>query len=65
MILVNSCDTPPKQSGNRLISTKSETGFHGFGLKSVAKAIEKYDGDYEWNYDADQQVFTITVMVSS
>lgn len=65
MILGNSCDTPPKQSGNRLISTKSETGFHGFGLKSVAKAIEKYDGDYEWNYDADQQVFTITVMVSS
>ena len=65
MILVNSCDTPPKQSGNRLISTKSETGFHGFGLKSVAKAIEKYDGDYEWDYDADQQVFTITVMVSS
>ena len=65
LILGNSCDTPPKQSGNRLISTKSETGFHGFGLKSVAKAIEKYDGDYEWNYDADQQVFTITVMVSS
>ena len=65
MILCNSCDTPPKQSGNRLISTKSETGFHGFGLKSVAKAIEKYDGDYEWDYDADQQVFTITVMVSS
>lgn len=65
MILVNSCDTPPKQSGNRLISTKSETGFHGFGLKSVAKAIEKYDGDYEWDYDGDQQVFTITVMVSS
>ena len=65
LILGNSCDTPPKQSGNRLISTKSETGFHGFGLKSVAKAIEKYDGDYEWDYDADQQVFTITVMVSS
>lgn len=65
LILVNSCDTPPKQSGNRLISTKSETGFHGFGLKSVAKAIEKYDGDYEWDYDADQQVFTFTVMVSS
>ena len=65
LILGNSCDTPPKQSGNRLISTKSETGFHGFGLKSVAKAIEKYDGDYEWDYDADQQVFTFTVMVSS
>ena len=65
LILANSCDTPPKQSGNRLISTKSESGFHGFGLKSVAKAVKKYDGDYEWDYDADQQVFTFTVMVSS
>ena len=64
IIVSNSCDTPPKQSGNRLISTKSGTGLHGFGLKSVAAAIHKYDGDYEWDYDADKRTFTVTVMVS-
>ena len=64
IIVSNSCDKPPKQSGNRLISTKSGTGLHGFGLKSVAAAIHKYDGDYEWDYDADKRTFTVTVMVS-
>ena len=65
IIVNNSCDTPPKQSGNHLISTKAGTGLHGFGLKSVAKAIQKYDGDYEWDYDADKHLFTFTVMVSA
>lgn len=65
IIVSNSCDTPPKRSGNHLISTKAGIGLHGFGLKSVAKAIKKYDGDYEWDYDADKHLFTFTVMVSA
>ena len=65
IIVSNSCDTPPKQSGNHLISTKAGTGLHGFGLKSVAKAIKKYDGDYEWDYNSDKHLFTFTVMVSA
>lgn len=65
IIVSNSCDTPPKQSGHHLISTKAGIGLHGFGLKSVAKAIKKYDGDYEWDYDSDKHLFTFTVMVSA
>lgn len=65
IIVSNSCDTPPKQSGSHLVSTKAGTGLHGFGLKSVAKSIKKYDGDYEWEYDAERQLFTVTVMVST
>lgn len=61
--IANSCDTPPKQSGNRLLSTKSDTQAHGFGLKSVKKTIQKYQGDYEWNYDVDAKQFTMTVMI--
>lgn len=64
IILTNSCDTPPKQSGNRLLSTKSDTQAHGFGLKSVKKTIQKYQGDYEWSYDVDAKQFTMTVMVA-
>ena len=65
IIVSNSCDTPPKQSGSHLISTKSGTGLHGFGLKSVANAIKRYDGDYEWDYDAEKNMFTVTIMLSS
>lgn len=64
IILTNSCDYPPKQSGNRLLSTKPDTQAHGFGLKSVKKTIEKYQGDFEWNYDMDTKQFTMTVMVA-
>ena len=64
IILSNSCDTPPKQSGSRLISTKPDASLHGFGLKSVAKTIRKYQGDYEWDYDPGKNVFTVTVMIA-
>lgn len=64
IVLSNSCDTPPKQSGSRLISTKTDAGFHGYGLKSAASAIGKYQGDYDWDYDIEQKLFTITVMLS-
>lgn len=64
IIISNSCDTPPKQSGNMLISTKSDTRFHGFGLKSVAKTIRQYQGDYDWEYDIDKKMFTLTVMIA-
>ena len=64
IILSNSCDIPPKQLGNRLISTKSDAGIHGLGLKSVEKAIRKYQGDYEWEYAPENKLFTVTVMVA-
>lgn len=64
IILTNSCDTPPKRIGNRLLSTKPDIQSHGFGLKSVEKTIQKYQGDFEWNYDIGKKQFTITVMVS-
>lgn len=64
IILSNSCDTQPKQSGGRLLSTKSDASLHGFGLKSVAKTISKYQGDFEWSYDAEKHVFTVTVMIA-
>ncbi len=63
VIISNSCDTPPKQSGNRLISTKHDNGMHGFGLKSVKKTICKYQGDFEWCYDEKERSFTVTVML--
>lgn len=64
IIISNSCDTPPKQAGNNLVSTKSDTRFHGFGLKSVAKTIRQYQGDYDWDYNIDKKMFTVTVMIA-
>lgn len=64
IIISNSCDTPPKQSGSNLLSTKPDARFHGYGLKSVAKTIGKYQGDFEWSYDTAKHTFTVTVMIA-
>ena len=63
IVLTNSCDEPPLQKGNRLVSKKHETG-HGFGMKSVEKTLRKYQGDLDWEYDADNRRFTITAMIA-
>ena len=64
LIVTNSCDTAPKSSNNKLITTKTDNKLHGIGLKSVAKTLTKYNGDYDWEYDSENKVFTATVMMS-
>ena len=64
LIVTNSCDTSPKTSNNKLITTKNDKKLHGIGLKSVAKTLAKYNGDYDWEYDNENKVFTATVMLS-
>ena len=63
IILTNSCDVPPRLSEKSLLSTKIDAKNHGFGLKSVAKAVTKYRGDYDWEYDSISNAFTVTVML--
>ena len=63
LIITNSCDTKPKLVNEKLFTTKSDKQFHGVGLKSVAKTLKKYNGDYDWEYDSKNKVFTATVMM--
>ena len=64
IIISNSCDESPKQSGDHLVSTKSDACFHGFGLRSVSKALKKYHGDFLWEYDNTSRTFTVTAMLN-
>lgn len=61
--LENSCDTPPMAQGKTLLSTKENARFHGHGLKNVAKALKKYQGDFYWAYNGEAHTFTVTVMI--
>lgn len=64
IVISNSCDIPPKASGRQLISSKEDKSLHGFGLKSIARTLKKYNGDFEWTYDLPNRTFTVTVMLS-
>ena len=59
----NSCNIAPITEGGKLRSTKNDAAFHGFGLKSVARTLKKYDGDFAWEYDEKNREFIVTVMI--
>ena len=60
--ITNSCDTPPVVNKNVLMSTKGDNGLHGLGMKSVERAVKRYDGMVEWNYFDDTNMFEIVLV---
>ena len=63
LVIANSCDTAPAQSGDKLLTRKKEDALHGTGLKSVKKVCEQYGANYAWEYDSEKQLFTTTVLM--
>ena len=54
----NSCRKNPFNNLDRkLISTKSNSAGHGFGIKSMKRIVKKYNGDMEIYYDEEEKVF--------
>ena len=58
----NGCEAPPVAKQGELITSKTEGGLHGWGLKSVRTAAEKYDGIVETMYE--DHVFRAVVTLS-
>lgn len=63
IVVKNSCDTKPVSKGEVLKTSKDNKRFHGLGIKSVKNVLEKYEGDYNWEYDEESKEFITTVMV--
>ncbi len=64
IIIRNSCDIMPLTHGEKLVTSKPDSKLHGFGLKSVAKTLKKYKGDYSWEYDQTKHEFVVTAMIA-
>lgn len=65
IIISNSCDIQPKFDSTRTpITTKQNKVLHGFGLRSVKKTIQKYDGGFSLEYDKHKKTFIITTMLN-
>lgn len=60
--VVNSCDIVPKHKNNQLLTTKFDTGSHGFGTKIIKKYVKKNNGKYEWSYDDIEHKFHVTIL---
>ena len=58
----NGCKNAPKQAGGKFLTTKDDQSFHGWGLKSVQSAAERYDGTVVTEYE--NNIFKVVVTLS-
>ena len=61
IIIRNSCTTKPIEDKDSLITTKSNKNIHGYGLKSILKALGNYNGELEWMYNDNE--FKIIILI--
>ncbi|MDE5588390.1 MAG: GHKL domain-containing protein [Acetatifactor sp.] len=63
--VINSCRNNPFMKGSHSLDTKkSDKKKHGFGIKSIQKAVVKYHGDIQMYYNEDALTFhTIITLI--
>lgn len=50
-----------RESGETLITTKSDKALHGYGTQIISDIAQKYDGSYSW--EAQENKFVSTVLI--
>ncbi|MDE7422881.1 MAG: GHKL domain-containing protein [Lachnospiraceae bacterium] len=62
--IINTCRVRPVFHKNgKPISQKKNKSKHGFGLKSVERIIDKYNGDIKMYFDDDKMAFHTIIMM--
>lgn len=61
--IINSCDTPPTVKNGKLRTTKQDHDLHGFGIKSIKKTVNKYNGEMQWVYNDSENQFEFTIII--
>lgn len=59
---INSCAEEPLLKKNKMKTTKNDKQLHGFGTKIIAKTVEFYNGNFQFNYNKENKEFSITVL---
>lgn len=64
LTVVNSCRTNPYRPGsNSLITTKANKLNHGYGIKSIRKIVEKYQGELQMYYNDETLTFHTVITI--
>ncbi len=50
-----------RKQGDEIRTLKSDNEAHGFGIKNIIEAVEKYGGSYSINYDDKEFAFSICI----
>lgn len=61
--LSNTCSTAPNIKNGKLITTKKKSAPHGYGIKSIKRIADKYDGDVSFDYETETKTFQIRIIL--
>jgi len=61
----NNADLKPLTVGGKLVTQKNDKHNSGFGVKSILKAVKRYKGNPDWDYDEEKKLFKAIVMFNS
>ena len=56
----NSLETIPVMKEQKFISRKEEKDFHGLGIKSIKRVVERYDGEIHFEFDEEHFCVNLT-----
>ena len=61
--LSNTCSAAPNIKNGKLITTKKKSAPHGYGIKSIKRIADKYDGDVSFDYDDTSSQFIARIIL--
>ena len=59
----NPCRNKPEIVDNGIVSTKHDSGNHGFGLINIKEAVQKYDGDVKLQVHETKHGYEFTIEI--
>lgn len=63
--VINSCDDKPTIKNNHLITTKTDSKSHGYGMKIIENNVSKNGGTLEWSYNEFERKFHTNIFFKS
>ena len=64
MTVENSIEEQPLKDGNKWVTSKGDKNLHGYGLLSVERIIQKYEGMIEYGVDSSEFEVKISFFMS-
>ena len=61
----NTCSAVPNIKNGKLMTTKKKSAPHGYGIKSIKRIANKYDGDMSFEYDDTRSEFTMRIILKN
>lgn len=63
--LSNSCSVAPTIKNDKLITTKTNSSIHGYGIKSIKRIVKNYDGNMSLEYDENDNIFCTKIVLKA